>query len=352
MRRLALAAALVGCAHTGADAGTTPAVEDALVRPDSVSDTGAATDTFESSDATKASVSHTLHAVAGSAWLFYVSVGGGKAHQVQFDTGSIGLYFPRALVGAGATISDTETCSITYVSSGKTLSGHAATAPVALLGDKAAGELSPPPTSTSVSFCAVDDATWNGGMMGVGFGRSGGADPKRNVLLQMPEVTRPGYVLTTHPTPAIEIGITSTRAAGFTTVALKPSTTFPGDWIATSLRGCVSLPAVPSFTKQCGGLLVDTGIAQTILWGPSDKTLGGAVPSGSTTASVGTQFRIETDSSPALSFTFTLGSGASSPSAVDVRNATAFSINTGRALLVDYDYLFDAQAGLVGFQKR
>jgi hypothetical protein len=76
------------------------------------------------------------------------------------------------------------------------------------------------------------------------------------------------------------------------------------------------------------------------------------VPSGQTTVPSGVAMQV---ASPAagtmLAYAFTVGSGADSPAAVSIRSGTAFSINTGRALLVDYDYLFDAQAGLVGFRK-
>lgn len=300
------------------------------------------------------SSSVTLKFVAGSAYSLYATVGSGTAHEVQLDTGSTGLYVPKSVVGAGAQISATATCSITYVSSGTTLSGHQATGVVTLLGSTAAGDVPTPPSTTSMPFCAIDDPTFHGGMMGVGFGRSV-SDPKQNVLLQMQDVVsgtmEAGYVLSTHPSPSVQIGITAARAQGFQMVSLTPQPSGNGDWVATSLRGCVTLPQVSAFTPECGGLLVDTGIAETILWGPKDPTLGGTVASGATAASPGTAFQIATESGSQLDFTFTLGSGTDTPSAVDLRSATAFSINTGRALLVDYDYLFDAKRGVVGFEK-
>ncbi len=258
---------------------------------------------------------------------------------------------PRARSGAAATVSTTA-CSITYVSSGNPLSGHQATAPIALLGATASGELSPPPTTIAMPFCAVDDASFTGGVMGVGFGRGTAPDPSWNVLLQMSGVhagtMRAGYVLSTHPTPSVQIGVTS-GAATFQSVPLTPTST--GDWLATSLRGCLALPAASSFTQECGPLLVDTGIPECLLWGPSDPTLGGTVPSGQTAAPAGTKIQITSSAGSAtLDYAFAVGTGADTPSAVDVRTATAFSINTGRALLVDYDYAFDDVAGTVGFR--
>ena len=300
--------------------------------------------------------SATLGFVSGYPFSLYASIGGGPPHMVQLDTGSIGLYVPKGVLGGGAQVSATDTCSITYVSSGNTLSGHKATAPVTLLGSKTTGDVPSPPTTVPMSLCAVDDATWTGGMMGVGFGRGTAPfDPTRNVLLEMADVAagtmHAGYVLSTHPSPTVQIGLTSAGSAGFQTIPLTPDPGGSGDWVATSLRGCLSLPSAPAFAQSCGGLLVDTGVAELILWGPSDPTLGGVVPSGRTSAPAGTSFLISAPASgPILSYSFVLGTGADTPSAVTIRTAGAFSINTGRALLVDYDYLFDAKLGLVGFR--
>ncbi len=302
--------------------------------------------------------SATLGFVSGSTYSMYASIGGGPAHEVELDTGSLGLYVPRSVLGAGAQVSSTETCSITYVSSGVTLSGHAATAAVALLGSSKSGDVTPPPTTVAMSLCAVDDPTFTGGMMGVGFGRGTSPDPTRNVLLQLADVAsgamNPGYVLSTHPAPHVVVGITPAVSAGFATLPLQPDASGNGDWLASSLHGCLTVPeAAPSFGQPCGPMLVDTGVADTLLWGPADPTLGGVVPSGQTTVPAGTAMTIGSPAAggTALDYSFVLGTGADSPASVSIRTASAFSINTGRALLVDYDYLFDARAGLVGFRR-
>jgi hypothetical protein len=299
-------------------------------------------------------VSYVLNFVPGSDYVLFASIGGGPAHDVQLDTGSLGLYVPRSVVGSAAQISATETCSITYASSGITLAGHAASGAVALLGSTPAGDIHPPPATVAMPFCAIDDATFTGGMMGVGFGRPV-SDPGMNVLLQMADIAagtmHPGYVLSAHAAPNVQIGITAARSANFQTIRLSPSTTGNGDWLAGSLVGCVSLPDTPAFAPECGGLLVDTGVGEMILWGPADPTLGGVVAPGQTAAPDGTAVTITTQAGAMLAYSFVLGAGADSPSAIDIRAAGAFSINTGRALIVDYDYLFDAEAGLVGFQK-
>ena len=301
-------------------------------------------------------VSYTLNFIAGSNYSLYASIAGGPPHQVQLDTGSIGLYVPKRIVGSSAHISTTEPCSITYISSDKTLSGHKATGSVTLLGSTTTGDVQPSPSTVPMSFCAIDDTTFNGGMMGVGFGRGAFSDPTQNALLQIADISagrmHPGYVLSTHPSPNVQIGITEARSARFQKTKLSPSTSGNGDWIANSLVGCVSLPSTPGFKQECGGLLVDTGVPTMILWGPADPTLDGIVASGKTSVPNGTAMQITTQTDTLLDFSFVLGGGADSPSAVDIRTAKAFSINTGRSLLVDYDYLFDAQDGLVGFQRR
>ncbi len=300
-----------------------------------------------------AEVSYTLKFLNKSYGL-YASIAGGTPHEVQLDTGSLGLNVPRSAVGSSAQISTTETCSTTYVSDGTTLTGHKATGTVALLGSTTGGDVNPPPTTVPISFCAIDSPSFNGGMMGVGYGRGMG-DPTMNVLLQMAEVQagtmHPGYVLSTQSSPNLQIGITAVRSANFQTVQLSPSTSGNGDWVAGSLTGCITLPNTPAFTQECGGMLVDTGVPEMILWGPSDKTLGGIVPAGATAAPSGTAVRITTQAGSMLDWSFVLGAGAESPSAVTIKNAGTFSINTGRSLIVDYDYLFDAKAGLVGFQR-
>jgi hypothetical protein len=207
-----------------------------------------------------------------------------------------------------------------------------------------------------MSLCAVDDPSFSGGMMGVGFGRGAMPDPSRNVLLEMADVKsgamRAGYILSTHPSPHLQIGVSGATLAGFQTVPLTPDPGGSGDWVATSLRGCLSVPSAPSFGQPCGGLLVDTGVPECLLWGPSDATLGGAIPAGATAVPAGVALQITAPAgSGVLAYGFVVGTAADSPSAVDVRSASAFSINTGRALLVDYDYAFDAQAGTVGFRR-
>ena len=353
-------------AGTGGD-DSSPKVIDAGAVPDATSapaDSGGGADASPappsvdggSVDGAAGGTTATLNFTSAGTYSLYASVGGGTPHIVQLDTGSIGLYVPRSVVGAGAQISTTQTCSITYVSSGNTLSGHTATAAVALLGSKSAGDLPSPPTTVPMSLCAVDDPSFTGGMMGVGFGRGTTLDPSRNVLLEMADVKsgamRAGYILSTHPAPHVQIGVSAATTAGFQTVPLTPDPAGSGDWLASSLRGCLSVPSAPSFGQPCGGLLVDTGVPECLLWGPSDATLGGTIPSGAMAVPNGVALKITAAAGAAvLAYGFVVGTGSDTPSAVDVRSAGAFSINTGRALLVDYDYAFDAVAGTVGFHR-
>jgi hypothetical protein len=291
----------------------------------------------------------------GANYTLYASIGDGPPHVVQFDTGSTGLYVPRNVLGPSAQVSATETCSIKYVSSGNVLNGHLATATVALLGSTPGGDLPSPPTTVPMSLCAIDAPEFNGGMMGVGFGRGANPDPSLNVALQLADIKagkiHPGYVLSTHPSPHVQLGLAA-DVLEFDTISLSPDPGGSGDWVASSLQGCLSLPDVPQLGQQCGGLLVDTGVADCLLWGPADPTLGGVVPPGWTTVPGGARIVI---SAPAdgtiLNYGFTVGVGNDTPALVSIRTAARFSINTSRALLVDYDYLFDARNGLVGFHR-
>jgi hypothetical protein len=302
-----------------------------------------------------ASASVTLGFADPSAYILYASIGGGPAHRVQLDTGSLGLYAPKSVLGPSVQVSTTA-CSITYVSSGNQLSGHEATAPITLLGSSAAGDVPSPPTTVPMTFCAIDDPSFTGGMMGVGFGRGASSDPKRNALLEVADVAsgrmRAGYVLSTHPAAHVDIGLGASAKDGFAMVPLTAAPGGSGDWLASSLRGCLAVPSAPSYAAACGPLLVDTGVPECLLWGPADPTLGGAVPAGAKAVPSGVGLRVTTEvGSAILDYAFVVGQGADSPSAVDLRSASAFSINTGRALLVDYDYLFDAAGGAVGFRR-
>ena len=190
--------------------------------------------------------------------------------------------------------------------------------------------------------------------MGVGFGRTTPGDPSRNVILQLQDAVTGAVrarVGARDPpgTPCHRSGSTGATTAGFQTLNLSPDPSGSGDWLASSLRGLLSsLPGDPGFGMECGPLLVDTGIAESLLWGPSDPTLGGTIPSGQT--SVPNGVAVAYTAGAALAYSFVVGQAPGSPSYVGVRTASAFSINTGRALLVDDDYLFDAVGGTVGFR--
>jgi uncharacterized protein (TIGR03437 family) len=282
----------------------------------------------------------------------YVSVGGGPAHIVQFDTGSLGMFMPKGKLGPGAKVSTTATCSTTYVSSGISLSGHQATASVTLLGSKASGDLNPAPTTVEMSLCAVDTpADFNGGMMGVGFGRS---SPGQNAVLLIQDVVsgklKPGYVLSTTPSPHVIVGLDASTMAGFQTVPLSPDPNFSGDWLATSLRGCLTLPNNSAYTTACGSLLVDTGIPECILWGLKDTTLGGSVPKGQTLVPDGVAMQIALGPNTGMTYAFQANTSSNSPATISIRGSSAFSINTGRNLLLSFDYLFDAAGGNAGFR--
>jgi uncharacterized protein (TIGR03437 family) len=289
---------------------------------------------------------------AASDLTMHVSVGGGPTHIVQFDTGSLGVYVPRSILGPTARVSTSQTCSTTYVSSGLSLSGYQATASVSLLGSKASGDVNPPPTTVDMTLCAVDTPSdFVGGLIGVGFGRSSAG---QNVLLELQDVVsgqlRPGFILGTHPAPHVIIGLDASSSTGFQIVPLAPDPSGNGDWLATSLGGCLTLPNNSGFTTECGSLLVDTGIPECILWGVKDPTLGGTVPKNQTVAPDGLAVQIALGPNTGLSYSFQVNTSSNSPSYVSIRGSTAFSINTGRNLLQSYDYLFDATAGIAGFR--
>jgi hypothetical protein len=127
--------------------------------------------------------------------------------------------------------------------------------------------------------CRVPPTLATFGMLGVGFGRDPSVDPSSNALLQVEEIARgamrPGYVISSSP-PRLTVGVPASTA-GFARIPLTPGAN--GDWVATSLPGCVSIPSLA--WSLCGSLLLDTGLDYAIVSVPSVGTTpydGGVVP--------------------------------------------------------------------------
>ena len=298
-----------------------------------------------------------------------VSIAGGADKSVEVDTGSRGLVVARTAIGSQA--SDTgQKGWVEYTSSGLILSGeyflapisfHTAgstvhTIPVRVLGVQSSS------CDSKYPHCRPEANLDRVGELGVGYGNyaktSDTPTTEVNPFLELQAMqdgtARRGYIITRN---AITLGFTDADLTSFSQVSLPKPTGpadgpagLPGSWGAAP--GCFALPDYGNSTF-CGTVLVDTGIPTMIVGlNPAQRppTIRDTIPKG-TRIRIG----IPTFTDPALAYSVTTGAADDGP-APQGNPAARWSqsgpfVNTGQHLLADYDYMFDAEAGHIGFRK-
>ncbi|KDQ16774.1 hypothetical protein BOTBODRAFT_240097 [Botryobasidium botryosum FD-172 SS1] len=194
-------------------------------------------------------------------------------------------------------------------------------------------------------------------MMGVGFGRdtsSGQTDPGGypiptdiNPFLRLKEMVSgamtPGFILTAQ---SITLGITAANSAGFDFVELQSSGT---EWAAPYVS--VAVPSAKITIPQTE-LLIDTGLDYSIVQAPQNVQPPCANNSNGGCRVANSQEVVLTMSGLQKPlYTFTTG-GQNAPQSVlwrhHLHNGKPF-INTGTYALREFDYLYDAKAGRLGF---
>ncbi|MDQ2992656.1 MAG: hypothetical protein M3R30_07565 [Candidatus Eremiobacteraeota bacterium] len=268
-----------------------------------------------------------------------ISVGGGPLHVVQVDTGSVGVVVPRTTLGPGAR--DTGIPGrIEYTSSGRIFIGRYVVAKLTLVDAGGRRVMVAPMRVLAIDAASCDNARHPAcvagrsvagvGMLGVGFARDTGS-PDVNPFLHALDGGRslaPAYVFTER---SIVLGAESTDEVGFSATHLARAST---DWAPPS--ACFAVGA----SRYCGTVLIDTGLGYAIARVPKS-----ARPSGATAGSFWTITIDVPDSGAALA-------------AREITKARWSSghgppfLNTGRALLGSFDYLYDAASGRVGFRRR
>jgi hypothetical protein len=209
--------------------------------------------------------------------------------------------------------------------------------------------------------------------MGVGFGRNCPIDgmpiaaPQVNPFLNIdtingklvsPNSMRAGYIVTTK---GVHLGLTSQNIKGFTFQDLQPGCTNDQDardWAMAQM--CFS---VNGEGRNCGALLVDTGIGQMYIRpkeGVSIPTVTIRNPNKHGYAKMvkrvkrGTEIAVGFPSfeDQATSYSFTVGEGSAiEPNfVVPARPTSAPFINTGRNFLHGHSIAFDAVGGRFGFR--
>ncbi len=286
------------------------------------------------------------------------------------DTGSIGTALPAADLGPDA-IGPGGPGIKYYDSSGNEFVGYVYLAPVTFQMGSVQVTTDPIRVLGVMSSACHPDKTCTAPppfadfhYLGVGFDRSLGTaadpfqSPRDNALLSVAAPSgsmSPGYVLSGS---TIQAGITAANATP-SVVPLTANPTYPGDWNAMAM--CVTFPtnAQPSPAPTCGSLLMDVGIPEMFVTFGSNDDVPAAVKGGlpdNQTISIAAP----NQTTPALAYSFSSGpaGGAAppatgaAPSKVDMSvlsGPTTVFINTGRHVLFDYQYVFNAQAGSVGF---
>jgi hypothetical protein len=284
-----------------------------------------------------------------------VALGGGPPHRFMIDTGSVGILVPRNTLGPDYQDFDpSQDITFGFISSGKKYHGQWITVPVVVgVPDSWDGTGDFP--SAQIEVFAVDQpADFNGGVFGIGFAIGGSADggPARNPLLHLTYrglSLSPGYIVTTQD---LELGLTASDTQDFAFVALDRNAS-DEDW--KQPLGSIELVADDSSDSFSIDLpiLIDTGVAEMILWVSADQAplnlpKSRAFPAG-ITASISTP-PADGVVEPALQYSFVTGDTGQSmaPSLVEWRVGSG--INTGRHVLDGADYLYDSEAGRIGFR--
>jgi hypothetical protein len=209
--------------------------------------------------------------------------------------------------------------------------------------------------------------------MGVGFGRNCPKDgmpiaaPQVNPFLNIDSIDgypvswktmRAGYIVTTK---GIHLGLTSHNTRGFAFKDLQPGLTHDidaRDWAMA--RMCFS---VNGEGRNCGAVLVDTGIAQmyirpdegvsipsVTIRNPNKHGYAKMVKRVKRGTSIAVAFPSFDDQAASYAFTVGEGSAIEPNFVVPARAKSTPFINTGRNFLYGYSIAFDAVGGRFGFR--
>jgi hypothetical protein len=297
----------------------------------------------------------------------FVSVGDGEFIHSIVDTGSEGILFSRRFLGPNHT--DTgEPFALEYTSSKNTYQGTWVWASITFSSFRDAKTPGAVVARTvRMRIRAVDQRNEETdpekittAMIGVGFDRDtspGEKDPGGHLIprdinpfLQLEDmvsgILRPGFVLD-WSARAIVLGLLRVDDASFERVPLIPQ---PYGWVAPLVT--VALPASGIFLKDTI-LLVDSGVGNTIVQAPDGVT---PPPAGAHLDPVedGLQVCIQLTGLDRPLYSFTVGQpGTGAPAKLlwghKLHDGMSF-VNTGRHALSQFDYLFDAERGVLGFR--
>lgn len=299
-----------------------------------------------------------------------LAINGGPLRRAIMDTGSTGVVVSASAIPGFDRLTPLGPGELTYTSSGRIMRGVNVMVPVTIAGADGTSVTTQPIPVLAVTRidclrtarnCRPTDAPRRVSMLGIGFARAKdhqpGAGPGRNPFLNlagMGTVEQPGalgrgYVVTRR---GVQVGLGKENGAGFQQVKLG-SNAATGDWQPTPV--CLALNA--RTPAACGTLLLDTGVSVMYLTLPPAQTDGLDTPGprGGRVLADGASLAISPGAGQAAPrYGFTVGdrSNPVTPERVILvgRGDRPAFVNTTVRALNAFDYLYDADAGEVGFR--
>jgi hypothetical protein len=315
---------------------------------------------------------------------------GGRQLRAVMDTGSTGIVVSAAAIPDIDRLPNRGPGRLTYTSSGRIMQGDWVVTRVTITGANGASvTTSPVPVLAVRSIACLDNARnctpredpRRVAMIGVGFGRGGNREgppgPEKNPFLNVASTgsghdpPRHGYIVSR---VGVQIGLTGADPGdGYVTVQLARDDQRQ-DW--SGAPACIT---INDRTPACGTVLPDTGVAAMFLALPASEeqasagssgTDRGLPPGSKVTISLAPGASAPTAPAPAASAPGVSVSGASasaiasysfrvgdvsnplSPARVTLvgRGDRPTFVNTSVHLLNGFDYLFDADKGIVGYR--
>jgi hypothetical protein len=295
---------------------------------------------------------------------------GGSSHEAILDTGSTGIVVSASDIPGVETLPATPG-QLAYSSSGRIMVGKWVMTPVTVEGDGGSRFTTKPIPVLAVERidcrpkarnCQPEDAPKGVAMLGIGFGREHDGQeqstPDKNPFLADSaggERQRHGYIVTR---TGVRIGLTAGDVGpDFAFVKLTPNAMYAGDWTAAPV--CITLD--DKLPAACGAALVDTGVTGMYITVPATLAAGKATANGKgeQTLADGTHLAFAfpglKPEKPVESagYAFSVG-GSGNPLAPDflVLNTVRPQpfVNTSVHFLNGFDYLYDADAGMVGYR--
>jgi hypothetical protein len=291
---------------------------------------------------------------------------GGPSHSAIMDTGSTGIVVSANAIANIDTLPST-LGELDYSSSGRKMIGKWVTTPVRISGGNGASVMTKPIPVLAVTQiecteqarnCRPEDHPQGVAMLGIGFAREADhqaqSTPDKNPFLSIDTDFRSqhrGYVITRR---GVHVGLTQANTRGdYAFIKLASDPKIAGEWQAAPV--CLSInDAQP---PACGTALMDTGVTTVFLTVPADQVgaSAGQTETGAATLMPMTKvgvFLPGPDAVVRASYSFRVGA-PNNPLIPDKLLLNAVRkpfINTSVAFLNGFDYLYDADAGLVGYR--